>query len=373
METLAENNLVSKSTLRSVKNSGLTLDITKAKGVLNPRRDGVATWVGVDTQTPTNHLHSVTGLRVGSCKTSADLADNYFDWLGANEADYLWSPVHFNEKTGCYSASLDKQALLNTNSKGLMLIRRAYFDKQSAWALGFYKSCGDYDSLESYMDDQATDFFNKELGFYNAWLKGDAYNITIGTIDNQITQTAEGIFNVDNSVEDYTIRTKNNITSIIDGMEGMMHIALRFDNEALQPCAAEHLWVQDELNKRFGANIIVGSCTVGYSDLELNMSILKDSIPPFKELADKENVNLFDLVRQNLSALEQSKEKVKIYRKLDAWTVGKTLMSDAPYSEWPEILMEALLYSLFESIEYVHIASVNINSNEPKPDVEAVA
>lgn len=85
--------------------------------------------------------------------------------------------------------------------------------------------------------------------------------------------------------------------------------------------------MQDEMNKRFGANIIVGSCTVGYSDLELNMSILKDSIPPFKELADKENVNLFDLVQQNL----------------------------------------------FESIEYVHIASVNINSNEPKPNVEAVA
>lgn len=35
--------------------------------------------------------------------------------------------------------------------------------------------------------------------------------------------------------------------------------------------------------------------------------------------------------------------------------------------------MEALLYSLFESIEYAHIASVNIDSNEPKPDVEAVA
>lgn len=184
-----------------LKETGLTLELIPSKDVRNPRASAISTWVGVDVDIPKNHAHSKTGLLTEDCVTMAELADNYFDFIGGNEHDFDWWPVVSYESYdtddvlsyGCYGVSRHKDANRQKISRGFIYISRTKSLELFAFNLALKKTEIEKDNCIS---NETRVIFDNELDLYTAWELGDVFDIKIATLDDSLSEVINHVFNV---------------------------------------------------------------------------------------------------------------------------------------------------------------------------------
>lgn len=181
-------------------------------------------------------------------------------------------------------------------------------------------------------------------------------DVTVVTRDGRISHTKKQTPMVISEIDKAVISARQACKKSIDKSEGVTHIVLQLSEGVLRQDELEHVWLPEQLKYLFDINLIIGTCQIGHKPLQLQMLVAKGSLPCFTDLIKYSDVNLLALMKGHMKELASNKAT-----HIDDWDGAKLLMESKAYSEWPSILVESLLYSLFDCIKGIDLVHAKIN------------
>lgn len=352
MSKINNRELVSTGLLKELEYLGMSLDISRSNGVVTPRMDADATWVGVDTKMPNKKLHTTT---------VAEYAAAYFLGRELNERAYMWEPVlKADSKTGkqmkCNLGSKKDHPLVDT--EGFIYIK-------TADAISHFGSEAK-NSDDVCLIDDVRGLFNDEINLYRAWSVGDVFNILISGGDSAAFNTKERdcfaihssksrFDNIENAIRSALAQTGKKIVSAPDA------IKLKFSTTDFQRTDDHHnplKYIISEFKDKFGIKITVGNYKSDNDEKSHEVTFLGSDIGSVAEINKLCGFNISKQVSEQIKVLSDTDE----FESVDPWNVVATLLNITEYNEMPVIIQHALIRAITANIKNITLIKIALKS-----------
>ncbi|MBO6224321.1 MAG: hypothetical protein J6N72_02545 [Psychrobacter sp.] len=327
--------LVNKETLDLLAVKGLCLKIGHSDGIVNPRKDSHATWVGIDTKMPNTHLDT---------KTIADYATAYFKGRGLDQTQYLWCAVSPDDKENGTKTNLypSNDCLLG-HTEGFIFIKTS----TACLLLNIQPHNADVEKVKF----QVKALFTDEVKKYRAWHNDNIFDISI-------TAKSDAIFNT--QIKDcYNISENNISTAINDALmdinnqieaaQDAITLTLNLDIDTSEEKAGYALeYIVARLNDGYNLHLTIGHYSYDKFNHTLSFTFLGRSVSGLAEIrqACKQDFDILELMSTEMTRLV----KFDGFNELPALEVAAALMDGKEFNDMPDIMQQALLRSILTNI-----------------------
>lgn len=355
------------ATVKRLANHGLDAlieyDETNGKDGTNSalpesRTSNESTWVGIDVagnplSDPTKAIEHL-------------VADYCSKTLHCKVEDIIWSLV------GRYQDNGTRYRIINASGcwggEKYTLIYMVKTDVLKSHDLDMISHCFEQDLL-GVMKDHVTE--------YTAWLNNEVLKVTvtpkqnITTTEPALSATEYCIYPITDEIDTYTNEAIDSlIFNIKNSAKTSVTLSLYTDRD-MPSYVIKPLYFIRTMEHVFGFTPVLSDLNFNVHNRIFDIDLMLDSIPPFSVL--KENTiktvrgERFDLVDQPQSHIGWLIDRGD-FEIGSLWDVLDVVLADKPYSEWPPILISALMTTLCAPIATMRLEKTSISMNAGKPD-----
>ena len=362
-------NQLKKDTVSRLANHGLEFSIeydeTNGKDGTNSalpesRTSGESTWVGIDVagsplSDPTKAIEHL-------------VADYCSKTLHCTVEDIIWSLVERYQDNGTRYRIINASGCWGSERYTLIYMVKA--DVLKLYDLDMIGHCFEQDLL-GIMKDHVTE--------YTAWLNNEALKVTvtpkqdITTTEPAISATEYCIYPITDEIDTYTNEA---IDSLIFNIKnsGKPSVTLSlYTNRDMPSYVIKPLYFIRTMEHVFGFTPVLSVFDFNVRDSIFNIDLMLDSIPAFHVLRENtiktvrgERFDLADRLQSHIGWLIDRGD----FEIGSVWDVFDAVLADKPYSEWPPILISALMTALCAPIATMRLEKISILMNAGKSDAK---
>ena len=351
------NELLSNDTINELCDRNIIATANKSTQAIDPRQGRVATWVGVDVAIPDElkfkSIMHLSELYIADLKRNAQST-----FFGATVAGKKKSAKTTPDQY--YFVGID---LLQTNMKFKYVINNKTDNKDSS-GYGFMvmahsqiEAHAGYKISSESMDDKAAcieimnSVVQKELDFFNAVEAGHVYDIFMHTRNNEVVIQANGRVAVNGSLDDHIENLLAVLVHKVNNKIDAMTMDIKIDLMDFDNGVDVVGYINDKLSFNFDTTLVYGNQHWCESKNTLSITFLPSSLPKFSELRRNYDGDMLALIESHTTKLVDK----GYFGDIDKWELVNTLMNKDNCVDWSPLLLNAMMHSLFSSVEDVEI------------------
>lgn len=360
-------NQLKKDTVKRLANHGLEISIeydeTNGKNGSNSalpesRTSNESTWVGIDVagsplSDPTKAIEHL-------------VADYCSKTLHCKVEDIIWSLVEQYEDNGTRYRIINASGCWGSERYTLIYMIKA--DILESYGLDMISYCFEKDLL-NLMKDHVKE--------YTAWLNNEVLKVTVAakhkatTIDATPSATEYCIYPVTDEIDVYSNEAINSLIFDINN-SGKPSVTLSLYTDRDMPdYIIKPLYFIRTMEHIFGFTPVLSGFNFNVQERIFEINLPLDNLPPFSALKANAIKTIrgerFDLVDQLQSHIGWLIDRGD-FEIGSLWDVLDVALADKPYSEWPPILISALMTTLCAPIATMRLEKTSISMNAGKPD-----
>lgn len=317
------------------------------------RTSNESTWVGID----------VAGSPLSDpTKTIEHLVVDYCSKiLNCKTTDIIWCLVEQYEDNGTRYRIINASGCWGSDKYSLIYMVKT--DVLALYDIDMISHCFEKD-LRNIMREQATE--------YTAWLNNEvlkafvsAKQKIINTPLDTSSATQSCIMPVTDEVDVYSNEAIDAlIYSINNSGKSSVDLSL-FTDRDMPSYVNKQLYFIRTMEHVFGFTPVLGACEFDVPNRIFNIRLSLDCLPPLSVLKastitkvrDESDFSLISSLKNHLAWLIDN----EIFELLSPWQVIDVLSEDKPYSEWPPILLNALMLTLCSPIGVMRLEEISMH------------
>lgn len=353
-----------KETIKRLADHGLELlieyDETSGKDGAYPalyckQTSNECVWVGIDNEDkpfndPTKTIDEL-------------LADYCKETLSCTVNDIIWCLAQKYEDNGTRYKVIDSDGCWGSESYMLMYMLKAGVIKSHKVESISY--CFEKD-LRQMMKEHAIE--------YSSWVNNEILKLTVvpkqkivnTPLDNQ-SAIEHGVIPIRDEVDYHTDRVLDEVIGCINSYDKSgISLSLLVDRD-MPSYINKPLYFIRTMEHVFGFTPVLGWCNFSVVDGLFNIELSLDSLPPFSVLKANTIKKLqgerFDLVNSLQSNIGWLIDNNK-FELMNLWDSLDAALRGSPYSEWPPVLINALMMTLCQPIRTMRLEASGIFESE---------
>lgn len=354
-------------TVKRLANHGLEISIeydeTNGKNGSNSalpesRTSNQSTWVGIDVagsplSDPTKAIERL-------------VADYCSKTLHCKVEDIIWSLVAQYEDNGTRYRIINASGCWGSERYTLIYMIKA--DIFEFFGLDMISYCFEKDLL-NLMKDHVKE--------YTAWLNDEVLKVTVAakhkatTIDAAPSATEYCIYPVTDEIDVYSNEAINSLIFDINNSGKPSVILSLYTDRDMPDYIIKPLYFIRTMEHIFGFTPVLSGFNFNVQERIFEINLPLDNLPPFSALKANAIKTIrgerFDLVDQLQSHIGWLIDRGD-FEIGSLWDVLDVVLADKPYSEWPPILISALMTTLCAPIASMRLEKTSISMNAGKPD-----
>ena len=354
-------------TVKRLANHGLEISIeydeTNGKNGSNSalpesRTSNQSTWVGIDVagsplSDPTKAIERL-------------VADYCSKTLHCKVEDIIWSLVAQYEDNGTRYRIINASGCWGSERYTLIYMIKA--DIFEFFGLDMISYCFEKDLL-NLMKDHVKE--------YTAWLNDEVLKVTVAakhkatTIDAAPSATEYCIYPVTDEIDVYSNEAINSLIFDINNSGKPSVILSLYTDRDMPDYIIKPLYFIRTMEHIFGFTPVLSGFNFNVQERIFEINLPLDNLPPFSALKANAIKTIrgerFDLVDQLQSHIGWLIDRGD-FEIGSLWDVLDVVLADKPYSEWPPILISALMTTLCAPIATMRLEKTSISMNAGKPD-----
>lgn len=354
-------------TVKRLANHGLEISIeydeTNGKNGSNSalpesRTSNQSTWVGIDVagsplSDPTKAIERL-------------VADYCSKTLHCKVEDIIWSLVAQYEDNGTRYRIINASGCWGSERYTLIYMIKA--DIFEFFGLDMISYCFEKDLL-NLMKDHVKE--------YTAWLNDEVLKVTVAakhkatTIDATPSATEYCIYPVTDEIDVYSNEAINSLIFDINNSGKPSVILSLYTDRDMPDYVIKPLYFIRTMEHIFGFTPVLSGFNFNVQERIFEINLPLDNLPPFSALKANAIKTIrgerFDLVDQLQSHIGWLIDRGD-FEIGSLWDVLDVVLADKPYSEWPPILISALMTTLCAPIASMRLEKTSISMNAGKPD-----
>lgn len=354
-------------TVKRLANHGLEISIeydeTNGKNGSNSalpesRTSNESTWVGIDVagsplSDPTKAIEHL-------------VADYCSKTLHCKVEDIIWNLVEQYEDNGTRYRIINASGCWGSERYTLIYMIKA--DILESYGLDMISYCFEKDLL-NLMKDHVKE--------YTAWLNDEVLKVTVAakhkatTIDAAPSATEYCIYPVTDEIDVYSNEAINSLIFDINNSGKPSVILSLYTDRDMPDYIIKPLYFIRTMEHIFGFTPVLSGFNFNVQERIFEINLPLDNLPPLSALKANAIKTIrgerFDLVDQLQSHIGWLIDRGD-FEIGSLWDVLDVVLADKPYSEWPPILISALMTTLCAPIATMRLEKTSISMNAGKPD-----